>query len=180
MSLKQTSITLSQDVSSKCSSLVPHLQVGVLSVRPLRGERQIQKVHQVVVAISNGFKVVVCLDNLQDPESHFIKQTTQIIVCTINEEKDKNKSINKSMFTIYEELQTPTWEKRFRKESSQGKSIKAGKGVKRQEEEKRVWQKLRHFNFVLQVFKLIHHTEGGREDDRECMRSLAHLFANYS
>lgn len=42
-----------------------HLYVGVLSVRPLDGERQVHKVHQVVVAVSEGFKVVICLNHLE-------------------------------------------------------------------------------------------------------------------
>lgn len=52
--------------SFACCFYVPYLQVGVLSVRPLGGERQIQKVHQVVVTISNGLKAVICLYHLQD------------------------------------------------------------------------------------------------------------------
>ena len=46
-------------------STVPHLYVRVLSARPLGGERQIQKVHQVVVAIGDGFKFVICLNHLE-------------------------------------------------------------------------------------------------------------------
>lgn len=42
-----------------------HLYVGVLSVGPLGGERQIQKVHQVVVAISKGFEAVIRLNHLE-------------------------------------------------------------------------------------------------------------------
>lgn len=42
-----------------------HLYVGVLSVWPFGGERQVQEVHQVVVAFIDGFKVVVCLNDLE-------------------------------------------------------------------------------------------------------------------
>lgn len=36
----------------------------MLSVRPFGWERQIQKVHQVAVAVSKGFKAVICLNHL--------------------------------------------------------------------------------------------------------------------
>lgn len=52
-------------ILSRVVSMDSHLYVGVLPLRSLCGERQIQEVHQVVTAVSMGLKAVICLNHLE-------------------------------------------------------------------------------------------------------------------
>ena len=103
---------------------VSHLHIRVLSVRPLGWERQIHKIHQVVVAIFKGFKAVICLDHL--------KNTHWDSWISINRPKlwscQQKKEISAS--TSFHKLNTLGEETRVFKESRQGGLFKAGKKVK--------------------------------------------------
>lgn len=79
-----------------------HLYVGVLSVGPLGGERQIQKVHQVVVAISKGFEAVIRLNHLEYIHiGTFTFHQTDISFEVANRKKGDRQ------FSVYNKLNTP-------------------------------------------------------------------------